>query len=228
MAQLSKTDAAYLAGLFDGEGHLGISLKPGRARKKDGGSPITVALVFMVINTYQPVIDWCVNVLGTGRKITMPKRGARTMPCYRYVLTELWALEVILPKLLPHLKIKKAQALAAMKFLQMRSRRTAHSPFVAAEISMLFDVRISNQRPYDRGRDTTQIAYKGEYYSREAFIELMLADRKESIYRSVSWTKRMESALGKDTDLAVSKKLGLKLAQVQRRRTALGISPVVK
>lgn len=57
---MNNTDAAYLAGLVDGEGHIGI-------RWNKGVSGWLLAPGLSVGSSDLPVLQWCYSVTGVGR-----------------------------------------------------------------------------------------------------------------------------------------------------------------
>lgn len=72
--ELSETEAAYLAGLIDGEG----SIVAAKKRKSDG----RITWRLQVVNTHLGVIEWVKTVTGTGGIITAKRRNIKHADLY--------------------------------------------------------------------------------------------------------------------------------------------------
>lgn len=221
---LKTPDAAYLAGLFDGEGCLCVTLC-GRKRRKDGRITVTVSVLMSIANTCSEVLDWCVRTVCAGRLacIRSTKRNPRNLPTYRYNLEGAQALMVLLPQLQPYLKVKWRQAEAVLTYLRSRAGKRPGAAFSEEEIDAIFSARLTNQKSYNKGNEE-HILYRGQPYTRDAFRALLLTGRDGAIYHAVNWTPEMDALVGTRVDGEVARILGLKRAQVQRRRVALGRS----
>lgn len=198
-----------------------------RKRKKSGGVTITVGMIFTIANTDRGVLDWCQDVVGAGHVVQArsTKKNPRRLDIYRYNLDAQTDISRLLPILLPFLKIKKDRARLALRYLSSRQGSRRNAPFTAAQLDMLFDVRHANQKRYSAG-GMEHILYKKVPYTRAQFKKLLFQSRNGGHYRSVEWSSKMDKLLGAAIDRVVAVKLGLKLAQVQRRRTQLGIPSV--
>lgn len=223
-AAMSDTDLAYLAGLFDGEGCLSVGLSNVKTRRKDGKGVVTVHLIFMVINTHLQVLEWVLSTVNAGRiveaKNARDSKLQRRLRCYRFVLDTNHNLTRLLPLIRPYLKIKTRQVDAAISFLQRRAERPPRSGFDTLDVDNLFDIRLANRKLYE---DVERIAYRKALYTRDEFRKVLLEGRDGSAYRVVEWTPEMDALVGTNIDRVVAGKLGLKLAQVQRRRVGLGV-----
>lgn len=104
---MSRTDAAYLAALLDGEGSI-IALK-----RPDG---TVKSYRVHIANTYFPVLEWCKKVTGLGRvdAVNPQKRAAHHLSCGAWKVHGVKAASV-LRQLLPYMQIKKAKALVAIE-----------------------------------------------------------------------------------------------------------------
>ncbi len=225
VSQLTSTDAAYLAGLFDGEGCLALTLTS-RKRRRDGSSVVTVGIVFTIVNTNRPVLDWCVQAIGKGLVVQVKSTQAnpRNLPTFRYNLDCKDDIFNVVHQINPHLKIKAKQAEACLAYLRSRVGKRRGAAFTEEEVNLMFSLRLANQKSYNLG-STEHILYKKQPYNRAEFRNLLLEGRDGSIYHSVEWTSSMDALVGTSIDRVVARTLGLKLAQVQRRRDALGIPP---
>lgn len=222
---MTEVDLAYLAGLFDGEGCLGVTLQ-GRKRRRDGQRTITVGVIFTIANTHRGVLEWCRTTIGHGCVVQVKNTPAnpRNLPAFRYNLDQAHVLRGLLPILRPYLKVKWPQADAMLRYLCSREDASKGAAFTETEVDAIFDCRLTNQKSYNKGV-VEHVLYRKQPYTREQFRELLLAGRDGSIYRVVSWTPAMDALVGTDIDRKVAAILGLKLAQVQRRRVELGRPP---
>lgn len=117
MKNMSATDAAYLAGIVDGEGCIMINRNKAEWRHRATNDGYSLSLV--VTMTDEPTIDWMLSKVGsTKREITFGQRNSlahiRT-PGYSIRITSQHCVEV-LEMVLPYLICKKAEALLAIEF----------------------------------------------------------------------------------------------------------------
>lgn len=195
-------------------------------RKKHTNGILNPHIIFMVTNTCLSVIEWCLEVIGTGRVVqsrSYSKDHPRRMPAYKYVLDTNAYLVQLLPQILGHLKVKKRQAELTMIYLNSRSGKYRGN-YSRAESDILFNLRHANLKDYDLLGSPT-IRYRGRNYNKDEFSNLFFERRDESGNQYVEWTTEMDSILGTDIDSNIAGRLGLKLASVQRRRTNLRVPP---
>lgn len=186
-------------------------------------------IVFMVTNTCLSVIEWCLEVIGTGRVVqsrSYSKDHPRRMPAYRYVLDTNAYLIQLIPQILGHLKVKGRQAELAMVYLNSRDGKYRGN-YSIAESDALFELRHANLKDYDLLGSPT-IRYRGGDYNKEEFSKLFFERRDESGNQYVKWTKEMDELLGTDIDIRIARRLRVKLSAVQRRRTELEVRPFSK
>jgi len=98
-----KTEYAYIAGLFDGEGTIHISNQ--------------LYLAARLRNTNRLTLEWIQRLYGFGHIYSDTRR---VRPCYSLEFASNQALEFLKP-LLPYLRIKKTQANLAFKFQKRES-----------------------------------------------------------------------------------------------------------
>jgi hypothetical protein len=214
---LPPRDCAYLAGLFDGEGCMSASVK------SSGGRRLTFTLIWMVINTNVPVLQWCKKTVGAGHVVEAKstKKHKRRLRCFRFIVDGHQEMLPLLLQLRPYLRIKSTQVTAAVSFLRSRARRPFRSPYSPAELGALFDIRAANRKAYEQ-RDV--IIIRKKKYTRAEFLAFVLEGYyKKAERQMVEWTPKMDALLGTDSDGRLAARLGLKLAQVQRRRAGLGL-----
>lgn len=97
---LSEIDAAYLAGLVDGEGC--VSLVP----RKGGGAHVRL----VIVNTNRQVLDWCQQVCGVGAVYDRGEQKSRKWRRSFYWGVLCGGADGVLRQIRKHLKIKTAQA----------------------------------------------------------------------------------------------------------------------
>lgn len=110
---LSIGDAAYLAGLVDGEG----CIQMGRNHANDPKRATTYTLRVRITNTFPGLMDWVSKIVGHGwaREIKLPP-GA-TKPAWEWYLTGHRAV-AFLRQIHPYLIIKKLQAEVAFEYAE--------------------------------------------------------------------------------------------------------------
>jgi len=100
---LLAVDAAYLAGIVDGEGSI-VELK-----RKDGS---VKGHRLMVANTDLGLLNWCVDITGVGNLSLQHKQHVYYKDCYSWRVTGIKARSIMW-QLLPYLKIKLDKAMKA-------------------------------------------------------------------------------------------------------------------
>lgn len=100
---LSETDYAYLAGLIDGDGCFSYGTA-------NGGLYVHLRIV----NTYLPVMEHLVRLYGG--YLSKQSGTAGWKVAHHYTLSAS-KLRILLPKILPHLIIKRDAALVVQEFL---------------------------------------------------------------------------------------------------------------
>ncbi len=106
---LNAIDAAYLAGLIDGEGTVGLYYRSGHG----------VALHLSIANTFRPVLEWVRQTTGVGC-VAMRRSPSKSE---RHKTGGVWkctavAAETILTAVRPSLIIKAVQADLALDFMR--------------------------------------------------------------------------------------------------------------
>ena len=111
---LSVTDAAYVAGFMDGEGHIGIvrETRPGNA------SGFRYHCTMEVANTNLAVLERVKASLGGNGWLTNPERPSnpRGRPLYRIRFSRR-QIAYILPMLMPYMTVKKAAGDCVLRFI---------------------------------------------------------------------------------------------------------------
>jgi hypothetical protein len=104
---ISKVDAAYIAGIIDGEGCIGIY------RRWNRGYFIQITIV----NTCRPLIVWLSKKLHANAAKRLSDKRPQNRPNFSVTLDRVRAYNV-LRIVLPYLKVKVKQAKLAIQFKQ--------------------------------------------------------------------------------------------------------------
>ena len=102
--ELSPVEAAYIAGLFDGEGAVMITQ---RLRPHKRQATPNYSVYVGVTNTNKEVLDWLERVTRFGRVYTSTKASGKRRTAYRWQANGLWQTGRFLEQLYPFLRIKK-------------------------------------------------------------------------------------------------------------------------
>ncbi len=100
--KLTKTEAAYLAGVIDGEGSIQIALRT--RRKRDRSFDLRVSVPSATVE----LIDWIFSRLG-GSKTVYKVPGKNHRPMWRWTMSAQKASD-LLEQVLPYLVLKKPHA----------------------------------------------------------------------------------------------------------------------
>lgn len=111
---MNHTDAAYLAGMIDGEGSLTVSLTRPKTHRPNWNSILQVKLC--IYNTDKRLIDW---LLATCGGCLLTRRPVRGRPVYQWQANTRDVPE-ILAQVRPYLKLKGAQADLLVEVCQLR------------------------------------------------------------------------------------------------------------
>lgn len=116
----TELEYAYLAGIVDGEGTITITKHQQHLRPTFQFKPMII-----VSNTNRPLIEYLCRSFG-GSKIFSHRRrpGHRDQWCWR--LMSLKAIEGVLDRILPHLIVKRPQALVAREYVLARKAAKAY------------------------------------------------------------------------------------------------------
>ena len=112
---LHPVDAAYLAGIVDGEGS--IELHRSNNRKPWGRVQIW--------NTSKPLIDWILKTIRTGTVTSRIRHGKvnGTKPCYCLEIASRQNVYAVLKQILPYMKIKSPKAQELIDYYELNCNR---------------------------------------------------------------------------------------------------------
>lgn len=117
LLEMSSEQLAYLAGLFDGEGHIAIH----RSKGKPGGAKHYYCLRVTLAMSHFPIIERMQELSGLGSLMVsklVPKAGSDKTPNRPMVSWRITSrqAEQLLTALLPYLKVKREEAELALEF----------------------------------------------------------------------------------------------------------------
>jgi hypothetical protein len=131
------TELAYMAGIFDGEGHVSISLTRGR---KESWSPLYL-LDVGITNTDHDLIQHLLDEYGGYAGRTGIRDGHR-LDAYRWRVSGPMGAK-FLKTIYPHLRIKRRQAEIGMAFQESIARRKTHGPLSQEDLDGREEFRVS-------------------------------------------------------------------------------------
>lgn len=113
---LSEVDAAYIAGLFDGEGTITVAIiKPKQALKT--GNRYTPAASLTMCN--EAVIRWLQSVTGIGSVYERRPQQARFSVSWTWALPARQAIPVLV-RIHPYMRVKAEQARLYLEMMEIR------------------------------------------------------------------------------------------------------------
>lgn len=106
-AELTDLQCAYLAGMIDADGHVGIY-------QHSKNSPSS-RLILTISNTDVPMLEWVRETTGIGSVTQQAKGDTRNKPTF-YWNTGAEAAASLLKQTLPYMIVKQARAMVAVEF----------------------------------------------------------------------------------------------------------------
>lgn len=150
--RLSVSDAAYIAGLVDGEGTIALTRKHARDNRQ---------LVISISSTERPILDFVQTSLGVGKITRKRTSRAHHRPGLTYTVANRQAL-ALLEQIHPYLHSYKYArgALVLTNYLALTPRngkyneatRSARTAFEDAFLSITTRVRPANDKTAQTGR----------------------------------------------------------------------------
>ncbi len=127
MGLLKPEDAAYIAGIIDGEGSIGLNVTASGSYRAQ----------IQVSNASRKLIYWLQELLGGYVDVVAPKGGTR--PSYHWRTDKREVVANVLAQVSPYLRVKQQQADLVMRFITdchvgRGRRRTPQQEAVAREL----------------------------------------------------------------------------------------------
>lgn len=133
---LTEVEAAYIAGIIDGEGSIAI-------RRDKGSGTSWYYPCLAIVNTDKNLMSWLHSKLHFSRT-HLRKRG-KSRQCYLGILSA-YRVYSLLKQLLPFLIVKKERAEHTIGFIEQRLQHThPYSGYTKEEIRLFEKVRILNK-----------------------------------------------------------------------------------
>jgi len=137
---ISPTQAAYLAGLIDGEGTITVNLY---RSTRQGRHPALVPWVG-VFNTDPTLLEWLTATTGLAHLHRMRKNPTKNAKMvYEWKVKAVADVARLLKTILPYLVIKRRQAELVLAFCE---NRVMYSSPTEAEFAILDEIRTLNKR----------------------------------------------------------------------------------
>lgn len=113
--RLSATDAAYLAGLIDGEGSIAVSRTHSNASAKACKRGFAYRASVTVTMTDLPILEWARITTGVGNICVKKVRSQNHKPAWTW---SVWSIEAatLLSDILPYMRVKAEQARNLIEF----------------------------------------------------------------------------------------------------------------
>lgn len=109
---LAPLDAAYLAGLYDGEGSLIIA----KAREARNTWRLVIA------SCDKDVLEWCKDVTGVGTLVSKPVYSPNHNPSWSWQCYS-WNAKEVIEQILPYLKMLRRKERAVMMINELQTLR---------------------------------------------------------------------------------------------------------
>jgi hypothetical protein len=118
--RLQPTDAAYLAGLIDGESTITLSRRHANERRQ---------VVVSVVSTEREILTWILVAVGTGKVTRKRTVSSRHAPSFTYSISNRQALD-LLEQAAPHLRSYKRHRarLVLDRYVALTPRNGKYSP----------------------------------------------------------------------------------------------------
>ena len=141
----TDTDWAYIAGLFDGEGHV----KAQKYKRKDCSATKIVYGVH-ITNTNRDVLVWLCEAMGMGSIRSRGNRGNPAWkPSYVWGIQDLLGIELFLTNVEPYIKIKSSQVGIMLTLVRNRLEALGqiyHAPITGEDTILTDALAIVNKR----------------------------------------------------------------------------------
>jgi hypothetical protein len=140
--KIPEVEKAYLAGIIDGEGVIGISKYHHPHAKREH-----YVTYFSIINTSKALADWLeekiFSKISVKRRMVPRVSSLGKKPCYRFTIGTKNAC-ILLKAILPYLVIKKRQAELVIQFADVRLRKPRKAPYSEEEKRLYEECRKLN------------------------------------------------------------------------------------
>lgn len=140
---IKDTDLAHIAGIIDGEGCLTANVRKPNIKSREVNGQIVMQLVVAMCDL--PIIQWISEVTGTNKIYSYEKKNKTHKDSHHWRPT-MGQLRVLLPKLIPYMKVKKVQAENFVKLLEIRSQSTRSKSRFEEQLVLQQEIKKLNKR----------------------------------------------------------------------------------
>lgn len=137
---LLDTEAAYIGGLFDGEGNITLA----REKTKLSQRGFIIRLEIRVDNTNKNALDFISDATHIGRVYTYEKDNRK--PLYSWQLRRLADIKALIEQLLPYLIIKRERAKLTIEYCEGRLSKRYHAAYDERELQLVGEISKLNHR----------------------------------------------------------------------------------
>ena len=148
---LIKSEAAYVAGFTDGDGYIGIS----RFIEKKNLSGYSYRAEFKLDSVSKEFLKSLRKLTKDGSYLERAGNSKWNEREMNHLVLTVSGIKRILPKIIPHLKLKKRQAILTLKFANLCRQGERRNPQIAEKL--YWQVKYLNRR----GRDA--LCSKAQY-----------------------------------------------------------------
>lgn len=135
---LLDSEAAYIGGLFDGEGN--ITMQKQKTKLCQRG--YIIRLLTRIDNTNKNAIDYIAQATHIGKVYTFKKNNRKPLYCWH--LGRLADIKAFLEQLLPYLIIKREQTQLALEYCKRRLNKGYHATYDERELELLDEIPLLN------------------------------------------------------------------------------------
>ncbi len=143
MERIKDTEKAYLAGLIDGEGYIGLT----KTKIKYKANPkfnIAIRNHLLIASTNNQVINWL--IIKFGGKTQSAIINQRSKPIIKWWINRQDLQLELLKEVFPYLIIKKEQARLMIEWLEMRLIHRKNKYYTDEDWSYIEKFKILNKR----------------------------------------------------------------------------------
>ncbi|HET9680067.1 MAG TPA: LAGLIDADG family homing endonuclease [Gammaproteobacteria bacterium] len=136
--QLSKVDAAYIAGLIDGEGTVALSRKHAKDNRQ---------LCISISNTESALLEYALQTIGTGKITAKRTVSDKHTPSFVYAIYNRQALS-LLEQITPYLRTYKREraCLILRDYIRLTPRNGKYTDALKGE-RLKFETAVQNTKP---------------------------------------------------------------------------------
>ena len=145
MRKLTDTEAAYIAGLLDGEGCFGIDAQ--KVKLKSGRVRLCFTAIISILMTHKPTIEFMSRIF-EGNICTYIRKNENWSPAFSVYLRRQVEVKSLLTQILPYIKTKTEQARLLLQLLELK-RKSGERAQIEEQAEIYRKVRTLNSEISD-------------------------------------------------------------------------------